>query len=104
VLQKVGGERDFFLAKFGTATCSLGVPENKSQGIKLYPNPVKNQLFINSEENQQYQIYSILGTKISEGTLAVGNGIDCSGFTSGVYLVNLVNSSGQTSTQKFVKE
>jgi hypothetical protein len=104
VLQKVGGERDFFLAKFGTATCSLEVPENKSHGIKIYPNPVKSQLFINSQENQEYQIYSILGAKILEGNIAVGSGIDCSGFTSGVYFINLTDDSGNVSTSKFVKE
>lgn len=104
VLQKVGGERDFFLAKFGTSTCSLDVPENKGQGIKIYPNPVKSQLFINSQEKQQYQIYSILGSKILEGNLVVGNGIDCSGLTSGVYFINLTDDSGNVSTSKFVKE
>jgi hypothetical protein len=104
VLQKVGGERDFFLAKFGTSTCSLDVPEHKTQGFKAYPNPVQNRLFIDTQEIQQYQIYSVLGTKISEGKLTVGSGIDCSGLTSGVYLIALTNGSGQSSTLKFVKQ
>ena len=104
VLQKVGGERDFFLAKFGTASCDLGVEKNDLQKIKVYPNPVQNHLFIDIQETQQYQIYSILGTKISEGTLTVGNSIDCSGLTNGVYLISLTNGLGQSSTLKFVKQ
>lgn len=104
VLQKVGGERDFFLAKFGTANCDLGIEENDIQTIKVYPNPVQNLLYIDSQEMQQYQIYSILGSKISEGTLAVGSGIDCSGLTSGVYMIALTNGGGQSSTLKFVKQ
>ena len=104
VLQKVGGERDFFLAKFGTANCDLGIEENDIQTIKVYPNPVQNLLYIDSQEMQQYQIYSILGSKISEGTLAVGSGIDCSGLTNGVYFISLTNGLGQSSTLKFVKQ
>ncbi|MDD3005506.1 T9SS type A sorting domain-containing protein [Flavobacterium sp.] len=104
VLQKVGGERDFFLAKFGTSSCSLDVPENKTQGFKAYPNPVQNHLFIDSQETQQYQIYSILGTKISEGTLPVGNSIDCSGLTNGVYFLSVTDGLGNVSTVKFVKQ
>lgn len=104
VLQKVGGERDFFLAKFGTATCDLGVEKNDLQKIKAYPNPVQNHLFIDIQETQQYQIYSILGTKISEGTLPVGNSIDCSGLTNGVYFLSLTDGLGNVSTVKFVKQ
>ena len=104
VLQKVGGERDFFLAKFGTANCDLGIEENDIQTIKVYPNPVQNLLYIDSQEMQQYQIYSILGSKISEGTLTVGSGIDCSGLTSGVYFISLTNGLSQSSTLKFVKQ
>ena len=104
VLQKVGGERDFFLAKFGTANCSLDVPEHKTQGFKAYPNPVQNRLFIDSQETQQYQIYSVLGTKISEGILTVGNSINCSGLTNGVYFLSLTDGLGNVSTVKFVKQ
>lgn len=104
VLQKVGGERDFFLAKFGTSSCSLDVPEHKTHGFKAYPNPVQHLLYIDAQETKQYQIYSILGVKISEGTLSVGSGIDCSGLTSGVYLLSLTHEKGNVSTVKFVKE
>jgi hypothetical protein len=84
--------------------CNLGAEDFNQKKVNLYPNPVQNRLFIDSEETQQYQIYSILGSKISEGTLAVGSGIDCSGLTSGVYLISLTNGLGQSSTLKFVKQ
>lgn len=84
---------------------SLSTPsfEQKNK-VTLYPNPVQNRLFINTEETQQYQIYSVLGSKISEGTLTVGSGIDCSGLTSGVYFISLTNGLSQSSTLKFVKQ
>ncbi|WP_432669935.1 T9SS type A sorting domain-containing protein [Flavobacterium sp. SM2513] len=85
-------------------TCNLGTEVFNQKSVKLYPNPVQNRLYVASEETQSYQIYSILGTKISEGTLVVGGGIDCSGLTRGVYLIALTNGSGQSSTLKFVKQ
>ena len=84
--------------------CNLGTENFNQKKVHLYPNPVQNRLFINTEETQQYQIYSILGVKISEGTLSVGSGIECSGLTSGVYFISLTNGLSQSSTLKFVKQ
>lgn len=84
--------------------CNLGAEDFNQKKLLLYPNPVQNRLFIDSEATQQYQIYSILGTKITEGTIAVGSAIECSGLTSGVYLISLTNDLGQSSTLKFVKQ
>lgn len=104
-ITNVGGSDDFFVAKFGTANCDfLGAPAFDKKAMLLYPNPVLNHLFIATQETQQYQIYSILGSKISEGTLSAGGSIDCSGLTGGVYLLNLIDSSGNVSTVKFVKQ
>ncbi len=85
-------------------SCNLNTEDFNQKKINFYPNPVQNRLFIDSEETQQYQIYSILGSKISEGTLNGGSGIDCTGLTSGVYLIRLIDEMGNVSTVKFVKE
>ena len=85
-------------------TCSLGIDDFNKSKVSIYPNPVQNKLFINAQETQTFQIYSVLGVKISEGMLSVGSGIDCSSLTSGVYLLNLVNSQGTSTTVKFIKQ
>lgn len=85
-------------------TCSLSTDKFNKNKINSYPNPVQNSLFIDADETQSYELYSILGSKISEGTLSVGNSIDCSNLTSGVYLLNLTNDLGNVSTVKFVKQ
>lgn len=84
--------------------CTLSIEDFSPKKVNLYPNPVQNRLFIDIHETQQYQIYSVLGMKISEGTLSVGSGIDCSGLSSGVYLLSLKDDSGNVSTSKFVKQ
>jgi alpha-tubulin suppressor-like RCC1 family protein len=106
-----GNGQDYLEVYFTTPQLSPNVCVNsldthefeKKNKITLYPNPVQNRLFINSEETQQYQIYSILGTKISMGTLSVGNSIDCSNWSSGVYLLNLTDEFGNKNTLKFIK-
>ena len=104
-ITNAGGSDDFFVAKFGTASCDfLSAPAFDKKATIFYPNPVQNLLYVASEETQSYQIYSILGVKISEGTLSVGSGIDCSGLSDGVYLLSLMDSLGKSSTVKFVKQ
>ena len=85
-------------------TCALGTEDFNKTKINFYPNPVQNQLFIETQETQTYQIYSILGVKISEGRLSVGSSIDCSNLTSGVYLLSLTDNEGLSKTVKFVKQ
>ena len=86
-------------------TCDLGTDDfGSAKKASIYPNPVQNRLFVASEETQHYQIYSILGVKITEGILSVGSGIDCSGLTSGVYFLSLTDGLGNVSTVKFVKQ
>ncbi|WP_051224332.1 T9SS type A sorting domain-containing protein [Flavobacterium tegetincola] len=85
-------------------TCELGTENFNNNKATIYPNPVQNQLFINTQETQIYHIYSILGVKISEGVLSVGNSIDCNDLSSGVYLLNITDSFGKTNTVKFLKK
>lgn len=85
-------------------SCSLSTEDFGKNKTALYPNPVKNHLFVDTQETQKYALYSILGTKIMEGTLSAGSSIDCSGLSEGVYLLNLVDNSGNSTTLKFVKQ
>lgn len=106
----LGDGEDFIWAPYQVltpqfiSTCSLNTAAFSNHQVSLYPNPVQNSLFIDTDEILGYHLYSILGSKISEGTLSVGNSIDCSNLTSGVYLLNLTNVFGNISTVKFVKQ
>ena len=86
-------------------TCTLGTEDfGNTSKVKLYPNPVQNNLFLDIQETQQYQIHSVLGVKVSEGQVSSDIGIDCSSLNSGVYFISLRDSFGKSSTMKFVKE
>lgn len=79
--------------------------------IKLFPNPVKNNLAINIEEaNNELKEYEMVITSVDGKTIYKNNfkninliNIDASAFTSGVYFVN-ISSDKWTKNIKFVKQ
>jgi hypothetical protein len=72
-------------------------------GIKVYPNPVKNKIYIDGAETYQYSILNSLGQKCLEGvTNAV---IDADALNAGFYTIQLYTQDGQLHyQQKLVKE
>ena len=79
----------------------VGVPSINANSIKVYPNPVTNELNVTfSSEHAKVAIYNILGRKIEEvivdGTMTT---FDVSSYSSGVYFVKVNNER----IVKFVK-
>ena len=74
--------------------------------IKLFPNPVADNLTITCTENTNaaVEIYSILGQKLHSSILkGTETNIDVSNFQDGVYVVALISKAG-TDTYKFIKK
>jgi hypothetical protein len=94
------GSSDFYIAKFGTSNCALGVETPVFKDLNVYPNPVQSQLYIDNEEAMQYELYNVLGKKIQSGSLAVHGQLDCSGLSSGMYLLKLQNEKGEIKVVK----
>ena len=100
--EEVLGSESLLVSKFIVE--ELSVQDYNKNNIVLYPNPVQNHLFIGAQEKQQYQIYSVLGVKVSEGQLYSDAGIDCSNLNSGIYFISLIDGLGKSTTMKFVKK
>ena len=83
---------------------TLGTSENSISGLKIYPNPAKNNLFISSDSfaEKQVELYDVLG-KVALKTKVTNTPINLSGLTSGVYVVK-VTEEGKTATRKLVIE
>jgi hypothetical protein len=80
-----------------------------SDDILVFPNPVKEIMSIfnpSEDEDIQIRIYSINGkllmSKLVDNRSSIIS-IDMTDVTSGVYLLNIISSSG-SSTQKIIKE
>mgnify|MGYP006144994447 CR=1 FL=1 len=74
-------------------------------GIKSYPNPVLDNLIIESTDDTyvQFQIFNILGAEVlSFNSTAFTTEIDVSTFPKGRYVIKAISSSG-VSTSNFIK-
>jgi len=74
-----------------------------SDNINIFPNPVKDILFVqNADANSNVKIFDISGkivysNKISDGT------VDMTSLSSGMYFLNIENNKGKTIVKKLLK-
>lgn len=90
-----------------TCSSSLGTGEvNTIDKLKVYPNPFKDQVTIESLENlKQIEIYNMAGLRVStkEANDRVVN-LSLGQLPSGVYLLKTVDVKGKVNTQKLIKK
>lgn len=74
------------------------------EGLKMYPNPTKNNLFIETALNSDINvsIVNMLGKEVVN-TKVVNNTVNVSNLTSGIYIVR-ITEEGKTSTKKLIIE
>ncbi len=95
-----------YLAIFGyTISVSLGSADNAVVPFRLYPNPTKDLLTLEQEQNmQQLEIFNMLGQSLLSKTVDERQiTVDVSGLPSGTYLVKAKSASG-SKTARFVKQ
>ncbi|MES2864202.1 MAG: T9SS type A sorting domain-containing protein [Bacteroidota bacterium] len=71
-------------------------------GLKMYPNPTKNNLFIETALNSDINvsIVNMLGKEVVNANV-VNNTVNVSNLTSGIYIVK-ITEEGKTSTKKLI--
>lgn len=68
--------------------CSVLSVEDNIVDIGLYPNPTQGEIYLESQEDVLYKVYSAVGQLLLEGTLINGNSkIDLSQLATGTYFV-----------------
>jgi hypothetical protein len=114
LLQNSGSMKDcdFWIGKYGKYTCSDPIepptPESintpKAAAGKIYPNPTKNELFIETEQaNTQYLLYNLQGSLVQNGTVENGAPISLAALPKGIYLLHLTNpQSTERSVHKVI--
>lgn len=77
---------------------------NVIEGLKMYPNPAKNNLFIETALNSNINvaIVDMLGKEILN-TKAVNNSVNVANLQTGIYIVN-ITEEGKTESRKLVIE
>ena len=101
-----GGTTDFFIAKFATQACSpLSTATFEETTLKVYPNPVVNEVTVPVEEDASYTLYTITGQTVKQGKLTkVNNSIGMHNLSKGYYLLKVTNDNGNSQNFKVLKE
>lgn len=84
---------------------SVGQGEVQTIEVKLYPNPAVNELRVQAEAGQVFEVelIDLSGRTVKRGELTSSNSIDLMGTPAGVYLVRLKEKmSGNTQTVRLV--
>ncbi len=84
---------------------TLGITTNEAHQIKIYPNPVKDILTIetNSTAKQTLEIINLVGQTIYNTNIYKNTNVDVSHFPKGIYILKLTTDK-KTLVKKFVKE
>ena len=83
-----------------TTDASVGIAENSKKQLRLFPNPAKEVLTINTTETVQDKVTELSGRVLMAGELsATNNTLNISALQNGMYLVHF---NGQT--LRFVKQ
>lgn len=87
----------------GNLDATLGIESNhfSSNKLSISPNPASNYLTVSEETTaKQYEIYNVLGAKISDGSFINSNQINVENLKNGVYLLKVDNYNAI----KFIKQ
>lgn len=96
---------DSIIAVFNKKDIDVKIDNELDITIELYPNPVVNQLTIESEKSTSIEIFSTIGEQVIKRNAQKQHKIDCSNFTVGSYVVKIQDSkSGLSTTRKFIKK
>ena len=87
-------------------TNCLNTNEQQVEKVALYPNPVKNELYLKTVAViDQLKIYSITGQLVKQQTSFTDKvSINTEDLIAGVYFVKVTTNEGLVSTRKIVKE
>lgn len=106
-LTSIGVTSNYIIKVTGNPTTAtvLDVDSNTIEGFTLYPNPVKDTLFLNAQDAiEEVSIYNVLGQRVLQVVPNVLNtSIPLTGVETGMYIVK-VKAGNKTATYRVVKE
>lgn len=77
------------------------VDENDIAAIEIFPNPMKDMLYVKGDNVKEMTIFNAVGQQLM--TVENENGIDVSSLSDGLYFVRVSDDKGNTLVKKVVK-
>lgn len=97
------GGTDFFLTRFTDNFVIGSVESQLDSKIKIFPNPINEKLFIQTEEEVKVKIIDVLGKTVFEEKMNGLKEVDFTSQAKGIYLL-IVSSDKETMTHKLILE
>jgi len=110
-LTNIGGNSDFFVAKYGTDNCSALISESvatapplSAANILAFPNPTNGELNITGvPQVMRYSLLSVTGTLVQAGMLQAGaNTLSVAYLSAGVYVLEMTGGDGSKQERKII--
>jgi len=86
-----------------TDPVTTSVMNSTQTGIRFYPNPVNERLFIESEDSVRVDVLNAVGEFVMSQSIAKEGSIDVSSLSQGIYICKIQQGSNQ-SFIRFIKE
>ena len=86
-----------------TDPVTTSVINSTRTGIRFYPNPVNERLFIQSTDSIRIDVFNAVGEVIMSQSIAKEGSIDVSSLSQGIYICKIQQGSNQ-SFIRFIKE
>lgn len=81
----------------------MGIEEAQKMAISVYPTVIEDMMMVDSNEELEMEVYSLLGSLVKSTELSRGkNQISMSDLASQVYLVRFKNENGDMLTKKII--
>ena len=79
------------------------IPQPKTADLQTYPNPFKDEFYINSTDAYEFEIYDISGKLVQSGKVQSGK-VSATKQQKGFYLVKIIMENGAAVNKKIIKE
>ena len=79
------------------------IPKSQNGSLQTYPNPFKDEFYINSPDAKDFEIYDISGKLVQKGNVQSGK-IAAPKLQKGFYLVKIIMEDGSAVTKKIIKD
>jgi hypothetical protein len=89
----------------GDVAIYTGVNIVSDKNFKIYPNPVNNVLYVNSENSSKIVVSNTIGQQIIRiDNPKTNEQIDVTALQSGMYFVSVTDQNGNTAVRKLIKK
>lgn len=97
----------YYIYSTGFSTCNITSVEDylKNNQIKLFPNPTSTDLKLNSSlKLVEYTIINNIGEVALKGSISDSQTIKISSLNDGLYIIKMIDKSGNSYESKFIKQ